>query len=256
MAGTATLGISSPHVLSINNNSIITQAGVSVFGPELSVSSPVALAITERFAYTIRLPERGVFKLYVGAMRTGDSLFLRNMDGEQLATFTLPAATPYTFLGDTTVIGRDFIMDHLLNANLAVNVRVAAGRYGLSSMTTLQTYVLNGVFQNLLTSMGVGESFTTTSTGLVIVLNRTFTAGEVLPIYRFTSVSSGSLTVTSSNTSIIAGLLVPMSFGESQDLGDTVQVLTTATLPTPVTLTIAIVGVGVEVPLNTSGYVL
>lgn len=248
--GTATLGYSGQLQTYIAQKSA-PQPTITVEAPHFLIISTVQLYLNSILGTALKFPPSGFYKLYLSLMNTLDTINLYSSTGKLLTTFTFTSTT-YT-LPKNTSVDRDYYITQKLGSDFAPSQYVSVIRIGLSQLLTLTDFVENGIIDCLLT-LGPSESFVITSTGVEIHLNRTFTAGTELPIYRFTSVSSGSFQVTSSNVFVIPSDENATFFGTNQNIGDVVNVVNTTSTPTQVTLTMVIAGVGSELPLNTIGY--
>lgn len=252
--GTAVISISSPLTSYILNTNT-AQPTVVVGGGRVYIN-PGGAAVTgsgtQGITFRVVLPASGLYKLYFTIARASDILRLYSKSGTVLYVLSssgLETTGNFTIPQDTSVMGNDFSIMITSGASIASNTLTDLFRIGMNAMLTLSSYILNGQITNLLT-MQSGETFALTATGVTIQLNRIFTAGTQLPIFRFSANLAGSYQVTSSNTAIVANE-VSTSFAAGQDIGDYVDILTTSTSKMPLTLTMTVTNATGELPLNT-----
>lgn len=247
--GQAVIGVASVFQLYLLRTSA-TQGTASVLGGDVSLLTPASntLQTNDAIPFSVNLPTSGLYKVYMGVTRPADTIRLFSPSGVLLATFTTPGGS-FTLPQDTSISGNEFTVIVNIGTNILASTLTNLFHIGLNSFQNLANTILNALISNILTLQS-GETFTVTSTGAIIQLNRIFTAGTVLPLFRFTAVLAGSYQVTSSNTSIVANE-VSTSFAAGQDIGDYVDVLTTSTSKMPLTLTMTVANATGELPLNT-----
>jgi hypothetical protein len=249
---TASVGISSTLT------TLLTQGSASLGGTTcntvdiwLQSNSGVPVPLNSYFA--AHLPTNGVFKLYLQLQRPADIFKLFDSSGNLLTQFTGSTQIVYQLTRDTSISGNVFPINVSFGTLFPANTLALFFRWGMTQILQLPDFVLDSQIDNLL-ALDVGETFSQTSNGVIIQLNRIFTAGTALPIFRFTAASvSGSYQVTSNNAQIVRSDTSVTLFAAGQNIGDYVSVLQTTTNKTPITLTMVISGVGTETPLDLAG---
>lgn len=235
------------------SNMTYTQAEVSVVTCSMLVYTPGQINANQNTTAQLQFSENGVYKIYVHYIAADTTLRFYSMAGVELGV--LSATGSITLTKDVSELGKTIIIQQT-NSSLYPMGWVNVGVFGFSRMQSLKDFVQNEEIENMLLPMQAGESFTKTSNGVIMQLNRTFTEGTQLLLYRFTAARAGSLYVSSNNPYLVETDPYTTSFTAGQNFGDTVTIKNTTTTPTPLTLTLVIVGVGTEQPLNTRGYPL
>jgi hypothetical protein len=247
--GTGSLGLSSTLVYYMRVNTT-TQGAASVTGADVYFIPPTSSNFAnEKIPFTVYFPTEGRFKLYITVSRstgTADTISFYDPKGVLLNTFTGTGGN-FELPENTKDSGNRYSLVVNCGTTITFGAYTNLFHIGYNRVMDLSYYVRETVISNLLT-LGTGESFTATSTGVVIVLNRIFTVGT-LAIFRFTSNNSGSFTVTSNNTSIAESGL-STSFSANQDIGDYVDILETTIGKTPLTLTVTFANSTGELPTN------
>jgi len=249
---TASVGISSPLTALITQGST-SQGGTTCNTLDVYLQSNTGLLANLNAYFAAHLPTSGIYKLYLQLNRAADTFRLYDPTGVLLTQFTTTTQNVYQLTRDTSISGNVFPINIVLGTLFAGNSINQLFRFGMTQILQFPDFVLNSQIDNLLT-LDVGETFSQTSNGVIIQLNRIFTAGTALPIFRFTAGSaSGSYQVSSNNVQIVRSDTGVTNFAAGQNIGDYVSVLQTTTNKTPITLTMVINGVGTETPLDIVG---
>jgi hypothetical protein len=255
--GTSFIGVSS-EVLTFVDTSQANQGVISnANGVVVRLTPPSGLGPNDILAFQVRFPPSGTYKVYLNTSGTGTTMIMYNANSVNMSGTVTNTLSNFTLPETSGVGGNLYYILYSFGPSftLTSNTMSQVFRIGLNGLNTLASYIVGGTPTNLLT-LGTGESFTVTTTGMTIVLNRIFNTSTAIPLFQFTALAAGNYQVTSSNTFVIANDPSPTSFIAGQDMADTVIPLNTTTTATPVTLTVTFANIGVETAITSIGYII
>jgi hypothetical protein len=233
-----------------------TQGSVSnAIGCAMFFAPPATPAIPggDKIGIQYRFPTTGSFQFYGQTFGTGNTAILYNSSGTNL--LNLSTTQSNVTIPETSTNGNIYYLYVTLTTGVTGPALFNYFRFGLNILNSLATFVLGGTPTNTLT-LGSGESYTVTSSGVVYVLNRTFSVGTVLPLIQFTAASAGSYITTSSNTFVIPNDVSSTFFISGQNMADTVTAVQNTTTLTPVTITVTFSNIGTESGADVYGYII